>query len=455
MSPLAEPGDTGPLSAWIAALRYEDLPAAVVASVKASLLDTLAVAFAARDAAGMAAVRRAVLEDGGAPQSALWGLAQHAPAAVAAFHNGSLAAALDYDSLHEHTSHADAVVLPAALAVAEAAGASGRDLLVASAAGTELVYRLGRAAQPTRGWFRTSVYGVFGAAAAAARLWQLDSPQTQAALGLALGQAAGTQQGHIERRLSKRLQSALAARGGVESARLARLGISGPLQPFEGRFGLYALYDAGSAADAFDDLGRSWLLPQVSFKKYPSCGCAHAATEAAVRLAQPSRFDADAIERVEVLITPYMDRLVGAPYSTEGDAEVTGQFCAQYAVAAALARGRFTLADIEPAAVHDGQLRPLIERVRVVVDTEATGRMGPATVRVWLRNGQALQHTVQALPGDASNPLDAAQREAKARDALRHGGLSDPAAQTLIDRVQKLDTLPRAGALLEGLSVPA
>ena len=444
-------GDTHSPSGFIAGLRYDDLPAEVIAAAKASLLDTLSVAIAARSAAGMAAVRQLVLEDGGAAHSRLWGTDQRLPAPAAAFHNASLAAALDFDSLHPLTSHVDAVVLPAALAVAEQAGASGRELLAASVAGTELVLRLGRAGRESRGWFRTSIYGVFGAAAAAARLWRLDAAQTGAALGLALGQAAGTQQSHIERRLSKRLQSAFAARAGVESARLARLGISAPDRPFDGRYGLFALYDAGDVAQAFDDLGAVWLSPATSYKKYPTCGRAHAAIEAALALARTPGLEAGAIDRVEVLLTSEMHQLVGAAYSTEGDAEVTGQFCAQYGVAAALARGHFTLADIEPAAVLDADLQPLIARVHVRIDSSVAGTMAPATVRVHLHGGQTLAHTVDALPGGASQPLTAGEREAKARAALRHGGLDDSCVQALIDSVEQLEQLNDLAPLLAAL----
>jgi 2-methylcitrate dehydratase PrpD len=262
-------------------LDYAAIPAEVVANAKTLSLDTLAVAWAAQNAYGMQAALRVALADGGAERSNLWGSDHRVPPAAAAFYNSSLAAALDFDSLHENSGvHADAVVIPAAVAAAESVHADGRSFLAAYVAGAELMFCLGKATESTTGWFRTATYGVFGAAAAAGKLFGFDAEQLQSALGLALGQAAGTQQGHIERKLSKRVQSALSARGGVFAAQLAEQGISGPEHPFDGQFGLFALYDIGNPSGAFADLGSKFLLPLTVRKKFPSCGCTHAAIEA-------------------------------------------------------------------------------------------------------------------------------------------------------------------------------
>jgi 2-methylcitrate dehydratase PrpD len=240
----------------------------------------------------------------------------------------------------------------------------------------------------------------------------------------------------------------------VDAAQLAQLGISGPVQAFDGQFGLFALYDAGDPSQAFDDLGTRFLTPLTTFKKFPSCGCSHAAIEAALQLVRQHGLAAGDIEHAEVLITPYMNRLVGAPFSTDGDAEVTGQFCAQYAVAAVLARGRFTLADIEPAAVLDEALRPRLARVQVKVDPQATGTMAPATVSVVLRDGRRLSHTVDTLPGGAEQPLTRDDLRAKAHGALRQGpgGLSEAGALALIERIEHLEQLDDVARLFDGIA---
>ncbi|GAA5235180.1 MmgE/PrpD family protein [Verticiella sediminum] len=431
--------DAGTLAQWLAGPGPAALPEAAARSVRASLLDTVAVAWAARGATGMPAVSALVAADGGAAHSLLWdGSGRRVPAAAAAFHNGGYAAALDFDSLHPDVSHIDAVVIPAAIAVAEQVHADGRALLAAIAAGNELAYRLARAGQARPGWFRTSVYGVFGAAAAAGRLLGLDAAGIESALGLALGQAAGTQQGHVERTLSKRLLSAFAARAGVFSAQLAQAGISGPRRAFDGRHGLYALYGQADPGAPESGLGREFLLEHATYKRYPACGRAHAAIEAALRLARPADgppLAASAIEAVELVLTEDMHTLVGAPYTTDGDPEVTAQFCAQYAVAAALASGRFGLAQITPQAVLDPALRPLIDRVNIRV--QGSGSMAPATVAVRLNDGRRLTQTVAELPGGLLDPQ--ALRE-KAASALTYGaGLDTATADRLLARLETVE----------------
>lgn len=177
------------------------------------MLDTLACAWAGRDAPGAPEAHGLVAADGGTPEATVWGYGGKLPAASAAFLNSLFGAALDYDAVN--TVHADVCVLPAALAVAERQRASGKEFLAAYALGADLASRLGGSITGQhRGWFTTSIYGVFGATAAAARLLRLDEATIAHAFGIALSQASGTQQANIEQALTKRLQSAFAARAG-------------------------------------------------------------------------------------------------------------------------------------------------------------------------------------------------------------------------------------------------
>lgn len=432
---------------WIADLRFEDLPVDVVERAKLLILDTLAVGWAAQDAAGMPAVLATVLAEHGSGPSSLWGRPERVAPSAAAFYNGSLASALDLDTLNEVGGvHADAVVVPAALAVAEELGAGGRDLITAYVAGVELVIRLGRATSSTTGWFRTATYGTFGAAVAAGKLAGFSSAQLRSALGIALGQTSGTQQGHIERKLTKRIQAGLSARAGVHSALLARHGITGPTQPFDGEFGLFALYDEGDASTAFADLGGRFLLVDTGVKKFPACACTHAAIQAALDLTQDHAIDPDRIEEVVVLITPYMNRLVGARYSELDTPEVTGQFCVQYAVAATLARRRFMIEDMGAAAVLDPALRPLLSRTIVRVDQISAGRMAPATVTVRLSDGALLARTVRAVPGGLGSPLTAEQIEAKVQSVLER---STRVPAGLVPRIKGMEWISSVGSMFQ------
>ena len=444
----------GALAARLHELRYDTLPGALVAATKGRIMDTLAAGWAGGRAPEMRNVRDFMQQEGGAAQSTVWLFGGTMPTRAATFLNGALAASLEYDSLHEAaTVHADAVVVPAAIAVAEARHASGAELIRAVALGTELVCRLGLAAETTRGWFYTSIYGVFGAAAAAGLLFGLDVDTLGNAIGIALSHAAGTQQPHRERRLTKRLQSAFAAQAGVFSAQLAQAGITGPDDALAGPYGVYAMFESGDAHRALAGFGDSFASMSTSFKKFPCCACNHAAIDAALRLMVRHGIDGNDVEAAEVRITPYSDRLIGAPFNPGTNPQVTGQFSVQYAVAATLLRGHFELADIEPDAVCDPAVARLANAIRVQVVPEWKDRLVPAELSIQTRDGRSLFQRVDVVPGGPDTPLGPEALRDKIADCF-HGGphaLSRAAFETLERHIAGLEMIGDATQLFRGV----
>lgn len=434
----------------VAAVRLAQIPQTVVAAAKRSLADTLAVALAGVDAQGVEPVRSVVRADGGVPQATLWGTQERLPASAAAFANSVAAAALDWDGIDPvAVTHNDIVTVPALLAVAEREGASGAEFLAALIVANDLVSRLAAAAPGHDGWFRTSVFGVFGAAAGAARLLGLDAAGIARSLGVALSTAGGTQQPMVERALTKRVQAAWAARAGVQSALLAQAGVTAPAAALDGRFGLYALYQRGEPGQVADGLGERWHNERLSLKKYPSCAATHAAIEAALALAEDHDLQPEALVGLEVVLSPYAHRLVGAPYVPAD--EVAAQFSVQYAVAVALARRRFSVLDLQPAQAGDPAVVALARRVAVSVDDGLGDAMAPATVRVATRAGARLERVAAQLPGSPAQPLGAMAHAAKLRDALAAAPSALDAA-ALLAAVDTLDSEPsvaRFAALLQ------
>ncbi len=445
------------IAEYVSRVQYEDLPASAVDAAKRNILDTLAVAWAGTAAPGSAELRELatrVADDDGAT---LWSTSRRVPAATAAFTNGAFAAALDYDGLHlDAIVHPAVVTLPAALAACEARGASGRELIAAFVAGTELMCRLGLWASGHSGWFYTSLYGVFGAAAAASRASGLGAGHTLMALGLALSYAGGTQQANVERTLAKRLQSAFAAKSGVEVSALAAAGLTAPSEPIEGRFGLYALYERGDPAQVVVDLGRSFAFEDIAFKKYPCCGCAHAGIEAALSIACSEAFVPDDVERVGITISPYMHRLVGGPFDPTNNPQVAAQFSVEYAVAVALSRRRFTIADIEPEAVRDPAIGRLVQRIDIAVDESWPDPLVPADVTVRLRSGREVRRRVDTFPGGPQLAMTDAELDAKARDCFAGGAvpLDADAAAALVKLVRDLERLDDVRTLTAALAAP-
>ncbi len=439
------------LADHLTSLRFEDLPGATIHAAKRLILDTLGAARAGAAEPGCAEVTAAVgaIEGTDGPCT-VWSTGKRTTPAAAALINGTCAAALDYDSLHfDGIVHPEIVTLPAALALAEREGRSGRDLILAVVAGSDLMCRIALSTERNSPFFATSSAGAFGAAAAGGIALGLDRTQMRNALGLALCQSSGTLQAIVEKTLAKRMQSAFAARNGVYAAELARHGITGPAESLEGPGGYYTAFEAGDPAVLLEGLGKRFETGNIGIKKYPSCACNHAAIEAASRLVGANRLAAKDIKNVTVRITPYMNTLVGAPFDPSRNPQVAAQFSVQYSVAAVLARGNFKLADITPERVCDPEIGRLARSVTVEIDNRSDGMLTPASVRI-TAGDRVLEETIRAVPGSADAPLSDDEVMAKFRDCLGFGpaALPDARAKSLAEALAHLEQVERLDEFL-------
>lgn len=428
------------IAEYITSLSYSSLPESVCETAKLLILDTLAVAWAGTSAPGSESVYDLVIEEGGRSDGTVWGYGSKLPAASAAFINSMFSVALDYDSFN--TVHADAVVLPAALAIAQRERVTGKEFLTAYVTGSDLCSRFGGAITGQhKGWSNTSIFGVFGAAIAAAKLLKLDAKAIRHAMGIALSQAAGTQQANIEQTLSKRIQPAFASRAGVWSALLAARGITAPREALEGTFGLYELYQASDSRKILEGLGHRFELKNTMMKKYPICACGHAALEAAMALIHEYDLKPDEVTAIEVTHSPFMHRLVGAPFEARDDPQVTAQNSVQYAIASALLRRRVGIAEIQDAAVRDPRIRQITARIAIVIDQENKGLEIPATVTMNTRQHGTLRRHVDKFPWGPDDPASKQALNAKFEDCFTYGTtrLTPARVKTLFERTANIE----------------
>jgi 2-methylcitrate dehydratase PrpD len=197
---------------------------------------------------------------------------------------------LEFDDTHTGSiMHGSSALAPAALAAAQACGASGSALLGAYARGWEALVCLGLAAPGrfhAQGWQATSVAGVMAAALIAAELASLDEPQMLAALGISLSQAGGVMEFLSNGSSVKSLHSGWAAHGGVMAATMAASGMTGPLTALDGRWGLFKQFTDDDQAESrlsglLRGFGHDWHLLEAAFKFYPCCHYLHPFIEAA------------------------------------------------------------------------------------------------------------------------------------------------------------------------------
>ena len=446
---------SGQLARHVAGTRFETMPPAALDAAKLFMLDTLAVAWAGSDAPGCREARALLVDEGGRADSTAWGYGGSLPATSAAFINGMTASALDFDSIGRKANvHINIAVLPAALAIAQKQHASGRDFLAAAVIGSDLVYRLGVAAEyPNRGFHYTGTFGVFGAAVAAARLLGLDAEATQHALGLAFAQAAGTQQSNIQPSLAKRMLSAFAARSGVYAALLAQRGLTAPSEVIEGKFGFYQLYQAGDPGRLLEELGRRFEGVNVNIKKYPSCGCNHTTIEAMLKLVRQYDLKPDDVQSVEVTVTPYMNRIVGGEYDPSQDAQVAAQFNMRYTVACVLVRRKLGLAEIQEGVARDPAIAAHIPKVSIKVNAALTSSRGPAVVRIRSKKHGEISCMVEDVRGGPDDPFTPQEIDEKFDECFRLGArpLNTEQIARLTKRVREVETLPDMAIFFDGI----
>jgi len=240
---------------------------------------------------------------------------------------------------------------------------------------------------------------------------------------------------------------------GLFSAQLARAGVTAPREAFEGKFGFYAMYEAGDPAVVLEGLGRDYIGTGTSIKKFPSCGCNHAVIEATLQLAREHGLAAADVTGAKAVISTYMNRLVGAPYDPAGNAQVAAQFSVQYSVACALLRGRLGVAEIQPDAALDPAAIALAKKVEVVIDDARAGQLAPAEVELQTSSHGTLRRRIESLPGSPESPLSAAELKDKVHECMRLGSnpLSPAQIERLSSRVATIEALPDMALLFEDL----
>jgi len=333
----------------------------------------------------------------------------------AALVNGALGNVLEMDDFYRTAIvHPGPVLVPAALAMAQATGASGAQMLDAVVKGFEIMIRLGRSVGPAhyRYFHNTATCGVFGAAAIGAALLDLQPSAMRDAFGNAGTQASGLWQCRLEDSMSKQLHNGRAAQSGLLAARLAQHGFTGAHAILEGELGFFRAMcpDALPERMAANDEDR-WLIHDTSFKPWPACRHAHAVIDLALAL----RDAVGGAEIASIDVHSYRDavRICDKP---EPRTPVEAKFSLQHAIAVCLLRGTPGLNDFDVPATQDSTVAQLRAKVRLHEDDALTAvypvHFG-AAMRIALRDGRVLQAHVTDALGDPEMPLSQAQLHGK------------------------------------------
>jgi 2-methylcitrate dehydratase PrpD len=395
-------------------LRFENIPQPIRERAKLLMLDAIGIAFASSQY-DFATKALNGLARFGSGEHGVINNERRLALRDAVTMNGILVHGLDYDDTYLPGSvHLTSSSVPCLLGIGAETHANGRELVTALVLGLESAARIGVAGNggfQKVGFHPTSICGAMACSLLAGRLIGLDAEKLASAQGIALSLASGTMQPMQDGTWTKRLHPGAAAASGITAAALAESGFIGPSEAYEGRFGFYNIFlaelrDAAEPSMASDRLGEHWEFARSSVKLYPACHQMHAFMNAAIGIAEEHRFAPEDIERVDTLVADMTRELVCEPAQAKKrpDSSYAAQFSLPYGVAAALARGRFGLQEIEAPAYSDARLVELAGKVHYALDPNAGfPKKRTGEVIVTLKNGTTLRRRNEILPDEPAS----------------------------------------------------
>ena len=454
------------LARFAVGLRYEDLPLQVVDKARACILHCIGVGLAGHGSGAVRAARAAILaEEGhsGNRGATLMVTGERATPYGAAFVNSSLMHAKLQEDAYHTGSHPGVMIVPAALAVAETRGKSGKDLITAVAAGYEIEAAMTADFIPKsneQGFRSSPTYGPFGAAIAAGHLLGLDEDQAANAIGYAATFAAGTFEGGDGTDIMV-LQVSQAARSGLLAAYLAEQGARASATSLEGPIGFYYAFTGGTdGIDGIaDHLGSRWEIMDVTLKRYPTSMFNQPPIHVILALTEQHDLQPDQIASVLVEMNDFETTYPSATFRRAGYRRASGSGATNFVVAAACVNRGFSIPPDRPTGwtspvqgidrlpTHAASVS-LAERVQVVGSPD----IPPLAPRVTVTLKDGATYQLQAT-GDELK-LNLAQDRAVVRALVPEIPGGATSVERLIAAVDRLDDAPSVAELIASAILP-
>ena len=403
-------GATDTIANWIVNTTYEDIPPEAIRVANESCFDVIGVILAGSAQPAGEIIKKYVTDQGAAPQATVLSTGEQSSVANAAFANGTMGHALDFDDFGGF-GHPTVAIFPALLAIGEHSGATGRDLLEAYVVGCEVGLALQHATkykQMDKGFHSTAVIGRLACTAACAKLMKLDHDQTVMALGMAGSMASGLI--HNFGTMTKPLHAGLTCRDGVTAAQLAQRGLTAGDQIIEHPFGFATtvlgegIYDLDDMAE---NLGKPYRVQDaLMIKKYPCCGGNHAMLDSLFSLMRDNNFTHEDVASAEVDQSYYSVVML----YQDPDDELKGKFSAKFNVAAALVDGEIAVDTFTQEKIADPTINETMGKVRTRVMAKSEEMLTRSEdghkVKITLKDGRVFEHvTARAdILGSQKNP---------------------------------------------------
>lgn len=400
------------LAKFAADLKFEDLDNHIIQRFKNYLLDGIGCGIYGNEFPWCRIVNELIQEQGGTKDATLWLQGFKGPSANIALGLGVMIHSFDFDDFHNAKVHPGAVVIPAAVAMGERLGASGKAVLTAMVAGYETMIRVSLATGPKasrlKGWHLTGTTGTFGAAAAAGNLLGLDQGQMASALGMAGTQSAGLWAFTADGAMSKRFHAGRSSQSGIMGALLAQKGFKGPTQILEAQDGglCKATSDQVDFSLATEELGKKFVSRDVNIKPYSCCGSVHSSIDGVLQLVKGNDIKRADIKKVTIKTAKAVKVQCGFDY--EPLSVLQAQMSMQYCVGLAIMEGQILLDQFSPEMISNPKILKMAKRVQIVVDPEID-QVYPekfaSKVEILTEKGEVYKTRVDFAVGSPENPM--------------------------------------------------
>lgn len=441
------------LSAHAAGWRGRPWPDGLEHHARRALLDWFAAMLPGTRVAPATLLAAAMAEERGTGQAVCYVDGGQGAARHAALLNAVSSHAVEFDDIHRDSGlHPGSPTVAAALAVAQARGASLDALLRAMAAGYEVGGRVALAVQPShyRMWHTTATVGTIAAATAAALLLGCDEAGIGHAMALSATMAGGLQQAFRGGGMSKPMHAGHAAEAGVLAARAAAAGVTGAADVLHGPAGFAAATSdsTGQWEMALEGLDEWFVIGRMTIKNHGCCGHLFPALDGLLALRAAHPFQPEDVARIHIAGYRATVEICDRP---EARTEQDARFSAQYCVAALLRLGAVRLEAFSPERLRDPALRALMPKVTLGLApdlADAYPRRRAARLRLELRDGRSFEHEQPFRKGDPEQPLTDAELDGKFRELAVPviGAAAGEALRRLIRDGDRLPgPLPRAG----------
>jgi len=442
------------ISNFLKNTNYNSIPNEVINKAKQCLLDVIGVTLYSSKFKTAQIALNLMEGTGGKKKATTLNLNENKkyPCFLAALANGIQAHIADYDDVLSGFGHPSCILMPTTLALTEAEGKSGQELITAFILGSEVGSKLGIIMGRNHyniGFHSTSTIGTIAAAAAAAKILDLSALQITNTLGIAASSASGIRQNFGT--MTKSWHTGHAASMGIIAAILAKDGFDSSIKALDGETGFVNAFQGEKNIYPIDQLGKSYSLMNVQFKRYPSCAMTHPSVDAVLKLIKENNISFNEIKKIEcntssraksVLIYKKPNNLQQAKFSLE------------YCVAAVVVAGNLGIDQFTDEFFSRQEVKAIMERVHVSFSNPLLDRIlkekniiNPSQVKVTLSNGKQFELLIEEAKGGPRNPLSWSELEEKFFQCTREV-LSIDQARKFICKIKQLETISNINELL-------